>query len=489
MPRKIALTLLATLLLLVFASYYLILSPQRETTADGLRKRYSVLMIVSDALRRDVLGCYGGQAVTPNIDRLAENGVLFENAYSTSPWTAPSAVSMFTGNYATTYTFSQLINTVQIHVPQSEHLLVEFLKERGYLTHMKIENDQASIHGNLQGFESLPDVRQFEQTVPVHMIEQIQSITGTFPGGSAAYKNSLIFLNHLFNMPSDKYFFTLHWMDDPHCPYSPITKFRTMIDVDRSSLTKPEKHYSSCIKETPELNVQEEKFIKDLYAAEVESVDERVGFALEILEQQNRIENTIIIFTSDHGELFGEHGRFGHGWFGHDCHYFENLIRVPLIIAGADLPKGERRTTNVSLIDLIPTLKDLLGAEYEQDMQGRSFAQVLLNKSKDNRVMYFDDVREHDQVDALLDDKYKLICFEGDKYELYDLSIDAEEQHNLAPLSPELAESIYSQILKIREENAIRRSKNEAAFDASTDILDINKKKMIEKLRSLGYIE
>jgi arylsulfatase A-like enzyme len=262
-----------------------------------------------------------------------------------------------------------------------------------------------------------------------------------------------------------------------------------MIDVDRSSLTKPEKHYSSCIKETPELNVQEEKFIKDLYAAEVESVDERVGFALEILEQQNRIENTIIIFTSDHGELFGEHGRFGHGWFGHDCHYFENLIRVPLIIAGADLPKGERRTTNVSLIDLIPTLKDLLGAEYEQDMQGRSFAQVLLNKSKDNRVMYFDDVREHDQVDALLDDKYKLICFEGDKYELYDLSIDAEEQHNLAPLSPELAESIYSQMLKIREENAIRRSKNEAAFDASTDILDINKKKMIEKLRSLGYIE
>ncbi|MCK5618807.1 MAG: sulfatase-like hydrolase/transferase, partial [Candidatus Krumholzibacteria bacterium] len=111
-------------------------------------------MIVSDALRQDVLGCYGGDARTPNLDWLAKNGVLFENAYSTSPWTAPSAVSMFTGNYATTYGCSPHAKTrrpgpIRIYVPRSEHLFVEALNQDGYVTAMKIENVNASMHNNL----------------------------------------------------------------------------------------------------------------------------------------------------------------------------------------------------------------------------------------------------------------------------------------------------------------------------------------------------
>jgi arylsulfatase A-like enzyme len=489
MQRRTLLISLVILLLLASASYYLILTLGRDPVPEPSGGRLNVLMIVSDALRWDVLDCYGGEAVTPNIDRLAESGVLFENAYSTSPWTAPSAVSMFTGNYATTYGFAQLINTVQIYIPQSKILLAEFLHEHGYVTKMLIENEQASIHGNLQGFEALPDVRQFEEAVPAGIRERIESVTGTILSGSPAYKNSLIFLSHMFNMPDTANFFTLHWMEDPHCPYSPVDKFKSRINVDPAKLSNPMDHYARCIKETPKVTSREKKYIKDLYIAEVESVDERIGFAFDVLEQKKLIDNTIIIFTSDHGELFGEHGRYGHGWFGHDCHYYEHLIRVPLIIAGGNLPKGARIKSKLSLLDLMPTIKDILGAEYEDDMQGESFKSLLFNNSAANRVVYFDDVREHDQVDALIDEPYKLICLEGDKYQLYDLSIDASEENDIAASHPELAESIYYKILKLRKENDIRRTKNEAVFDTSTDIIDVNKKKMIEKLRSLGYIE
>jgi arylsulfatase A-like enzyme len=489
MQKKIPLIALAILLVPASVIYFRIINPGEDGTTGGVGVRYNVLVIVSDAMRRDVIGCYGGGADTPNINRLAENGVLFENAYSTSPWTAPSSVGMFTGNYATTYGFDQLINTVQIFVPQSEHLFAEYLKEQGYMTRMLIENDQASIHGNLQGFESLPEFKQFEQAASPQRIERIESITGTELINLPAYKNSFIVLNHLLNMPPDSNFFTLHWMEDPHCPYSPAGKFRSRIEVDPAELSKPEKHYSACIKEAPAFTPPEREYVQNLYAAEVESVDERVGFVLDVLAEKRLMDDTIIIFTSDHGELFGEHGRYGHGWFGHDCHYYENLIRVPLIIAGANLPKGERRDNYVSLLDLMPTLRDLLSANHAGDMQGQSLRPILFNSPAENRTLYFDDVREHDQVDALISDHLKLICFEGDRYEMYDIRSDAEEANDIASARPQIARALYEQLLQIREDNKIRRAENEVDFDASTDILDVNRKKMIEKLKSLGYIE
>jgi glucan phosphoethanolaminetransferase (alkaline phosphatase superfamily) len=72
-------------------------------------KKYNLILIVADALRHDVLGCYGGEAETPHLDRLAQSGVIFENAYSTSSWTPPASVSMFTSNYATSYGYGRVL--------------------------------------------------------------------------------------------------------------------------------------------------------------------------------------------------------------------------------------------------------------------------------------------------------------------------------------------------------------------------------------------
>ena len=114
-------------------------------------------MIVSDALRSDVLGCYGGGLKTPNIDWLANNGVLFEGAYSTSPFTVSSAVSLLTGNYPTSY-ISKTVPVVKWDRPlvvENETLLAEIIKEMGDDVKMDVENKVAIGQNNMQGLETI----------------------------------------------------------------------------------------------------------------------------------------------------------------------------------------------------------------------------------------------------------------------------------------------------------------------------------------------
>lgn len=490
MKRKPLFFWIPALSLLAVVTAYLVYSFRGSPGGREIKNRYNVLMIVSDALRQDALGCYGGPALTPNLDSLAENGVLFENAYSTSPWTVPSSVSMMTGNYATSYGHEEWVKTIQINIPQNEFLFIEFLKSNGYNTKMLVENMQASIHGNLQGFKSLPEVKYFSQAVPPELNKMIEDITGGRHRGSPAYKNLFIVLNHLIGIPAEKNFFALHWIADPHCPYSPIDKFKSRIDLDASNLSNPTQHYAMCLKkDTSLLTPPETKYIKDLYLAEVESVDERIGFVLSVLKHKKLLDSTYIIFTSDHGELFGEHGLYGHGSYGRDCNYYEDLVRVPLIMAGPRLPKGKRIPDNVSLLDLIPTMTALLGADYQMDMQGRSLTPMLFGESGSDRILYFDDVREHDQADALVENQFKLICFSDGRYQLFDVSSDPREETDLSAAETQLAESMYRKIIQIREQIMARRQINVEAFKASEDSLDISKKKMLKHLKSLGYID
>ena len=242
-------------------------------------QKSNVVMIVSDALRQDVLGCYGGDARTPNLDWLAKNGVLFENAYSTSPWTAPSAVSMFTGNYATTYGCSphaktRRVGPVRIYVPGSEYLFVEALNQDGYVTAMKIENVNASMHNNLQGFELIPDSVSFD-----HVADKIKSITGGEAFDSPAYKvygsteliespayqNSFAVLSHLLELDPEDNFFLLHWMLDPHYPYDPVEKFNSQIVVDESALSQDKRVFSRATRTMADLSKAEQRYVRDLY--------------------------------------------------------------------------------------------------------------------------------------------------------------------------------------------------------------------------------
>lgn len=474
--------------LLPMVAFIVTCSPGSQTS--DVAKRRNVVIIVSDALRGDVLGCYGGEARTPNIDGLAENGVLFENAYTNSAWTGPSSVNMFTGNYATAYEWSPYSNTVKIHVPNREVELCEVLQENGYATIAMVENVHAVMHNNLQGCEIVPQEENLLKVASAKTLEEIVQITGRGPIRHRPYWHLYALMARFLETPRDRNFFLLHWILDPHEPYAPRPHFRERIDIDPARLPEKPEFYMRPRLPHSELSEIEQDYVKKLYVAEVESVDERVGFIIDALRYRNLLDDTYIVFTTDHGEMFGEHGKWGHR-----AYYYDVLMKIPLIITGPDLPKGQRRSALVSLIDLMPTLKDLLGIEYEHDMQGESFYSALFEDHEGKASVYFMNVVKRETKhrlhrDGLLKDDFKLISWDNDELELYNLRNDQEENNNVVAEYPEVAQSMYQKIKLYREENEARKARNKSTTaDTLKAPTEEERQKILKELKALGYVQ
>ena len=230
-------------------------------------------------------------------------------------------------------------------------------------------------------------------------------------------------------------------------------------------------------------------YIKALYKAEVESVDERVGYIIQALKHRKLLEKTFIVFTSDHGEMFGEHGRLGHG---HD--YYEELVHIPLIIMGPGIPQGKREKTVVSHLDLMPTLKDLLGVKYADNIQGKSYSALFYGGSIRDRVPYFDrisnTVTKKVGSDALRMNGYKLIINkENNRYtfELFNLGDDPCEKKDISGENRQIIQKMFKKILDIRKNNKARLKRNLAKVDKDVN-LDKEWKKTMEELKTLGYL-
>lgn len=472
---------------------------KNDPVHQEIKQKFNVIIIVSDALRQDIVGCYGGEAKTPNIDWLAKNGIRFDNAYSTSPWTVPSSVSMFTGNHPTIYKSAPFakgnstgipnINmSMQIQVPDNELLLTEYLKQHNYLTGMKVENPHAKLHNNLQGFEPLAEIDDYNQVVPTETKDKIVKITGEKLNSSQPYIESYIFLSYLLKLKPTDNFFILDWMVDPHGPYQPIAKFKERITRDQITLPRVESFYNDTLPANTTFSEDEKWYNKQLYIAEVESVDERVGFIIKTLRENNLLNNTFIVFTSDHGEEFGEHGQYGHGGFGRGCNYYDTLVKVPLIISGPTLSKQQVVSQPVSHLDLMPTLKDMLDIQYTETMQGKSYYPLLTGESTKPRSVFFSDIRENSQIDALIQGNSKLIALRDGNFELYDLENDKKELKNLANTSEEVT-AMKQTIVDLRDINKKRKEKNEKLPSAPIDQSSEEKKETIKKLKGLGYIK
>lgn len=500
--RRMIIPVLAVAGITAAAVIFLLFLGNKERAGSGSRK-YNLLIIVSDALRHDVLGCYGGDAKTPNIDRLAENGVVFENAYSTAPCTLPSSVSMLTGSFSRTY------GTIRkkehrrwrglersFYVPEKEKLLAEALKESGYDVKMDIENKVASRSNNLQGFEKF---RTMEQMSPEE-VKRVEAEAGIKNIGfnenyhaSSKYDRMYGFLYYLLTVPGDQPFFILKWISDPHTQYNPPEKFRKRIPVDASTLSRELNFYTMMRDRMWELAKNEQVFLKHLYTAEVESMDERVGFIIKVLKQRGFLKNMIIVFTSDHGEAFGEHRRWVHGGA-----FYDQLVKIPLIFSGPGIPKGKREKTVVSHLDLMPTLKDLTGREYKDDMQGRSYGSLFSGEKITDRPVYFDRIsndmkNKKARSDGLLMGGYKLIFEDNQKTRttrlmLYNLNEDPGETKNLSKIKPGIVKKMFAELLRIRKENQKRLKRNLAKIRKGVD-LEARNKETLEALKTLGYID
>lgn len=469
-------------LLCSIVGYYVI---QNGLFSNNILAKPNVVIIVGDAMRSDLLPMFGGEAVTPNLDWLSSQGVVFENAYSNSPWTAPSAVSIFTGNYATTYNTKPFKQSVQLIVPDEEFLLSESLEKNGYDLKKNIENWNADINNVLQGLSELTVHEKSNNITPSK--DLIKKITGWYEEGM----NVKLFpvLEYLVTSKSSKPFFLVQWFIDPHAPYTPNRKFRERIVIDGEKLDDSIGYFPvPQEKGATAYSDFENRVNKSLYVAEIESVDERIGFIINALKYNGRLNNTIFIFTSDHGEEFGEHGHWGHGGFGKECSYYNPLMRVPLIMAGPGIPKGKRIGDPVSLIDIVPTINELLGGDLLGGVQGESLVPVMEGKRKSKGEIYFSNVVANQQIDALLIDQFKVIAMEDGSFRLYDILKDSSELHDISAIMPEKVKPMVDKLLAIRKKNEQRRlnKKTSSGFVPNSKTQE---DEIVNQLKSLGYIK
>ena len=489
---KVRLWVTALAMLLVMLAGYRLLRPR-----PARWRGHNVVWIVSDALRRDVLGCSGGSARTPHIDWLARNGVRFESAYANAPTTLPSSLSLLTGRYASAYFVGGPSQGGIFWVNAQDQLLAEALRERGYDAVMNLENPLVRNANSLQGFR---DARSFP--LPARPRYRRRSRQSAGPrGGPAPGRPRSTFdklLHYLATAPKNRPFMALNWFYDPHAPYDPPRRFLERIPAAGArSRVDPNMFFGKSLSRIRDefrernvpLNGAEREFLVGLYKAEVEWVDERIGRILDILRRRDMMRRTILIFTADHGELLGEHGRWGHGY-----RYLQTLVHVPLILSAPGL-RSRSIAAPVAHVDLVPTLAAMLGvAPLRPAAQGTSLLPALGDGRQSIRPVYFSDARNEPEgekgIDAVLLDGYKLIAAKDparSAFQLFHLPSDPEELLDQSAADPASRKKLFAVILERRLEIERLRKANLGKLDPALDLAQ-EREALLRDLRRLGYL-
>lgn len=383
--------------------------------------RPNVVLILIDTLRRDHLGAYGHQRdVSPNLDALANEGVLFEQAVSQASWTLPSVATVFTSLYPTEH---GLTNIARPFLDDRFETIAEDFSNAGYetaaISATPVISDQVGFG---QGF------RTFDETCyPLLDITSAECVT------DAAIQ--------WVNKASGPYFLYLHYYD-PHSPYNAPPPYRTMFDPVYAPgsryLAKGEGHYYDQIIRYmghSALNDREIQYMISLYDGEVRYTDENVGRILTRLKAAG--DNTVIAVISDHGEEFMEHGHLLHG---HSL--YAEQVNVPFILKlPGSLHIGQRIKQIVRLIDVAPTLLEAAGLAISKQMRGISVL-PLLNGEGPARVA-FSEVYDFRDIYALRDGPVKYIRGSHKNnpqaQSLFDLDHDPGERHDIADRESVLA--------------------------------------------------
>lgn len=415
--------LVAAVLIIFFLS-----TPREKITKNS---SLNVLLVTLDTTRADRLGCYGyKKAKTQNLDSIAANGVQFMNSYCQIPLTTPSHCSILTGTYPL---YHQVRNNGNYSLSPDLTTLAEILKGRGFQTAAFVSSFTVDSRLGLdQGFDVYDDNFVEEQAFKSLNSER------------KAEKVFASFSRWLDENQSGQFFCWVHFFD-PHLPYDPPSPFR-------------------------------EEFSDDPYDGEIAYMDHYTGKVVEKLREKNLLENTLIILAGDHGEAFGEKEEAGHGIF-----LYEGTMRVPLLFyAENHLPRGLTLEPRVRLIDILPSILDLLDIPVPEDIQGQSLLPYINGKKKDDLTSYIETYfpRENhgwSELTGLVDGDWKYI--QAPREELYNLKIDPEEIQNAASQEP-----------KVLQE---KKKKLEEIIILSSSKIEAKKREMtaeeLERLRSLGY--
>ena len=392
----------------------------------------NVLLITIDTLRADRLGCYGySRGTTPNIDRLAREGVLFEDAIAQVPVTLPSHVSLLTSTFPPV---NGVRDNTYFRLDPEALTLAEIFQTVGYQTGAFVGAYVLDASFGLgQGFD-VYDAR---------MKARGGDAVGTF---SERRANEVVdaFGRWLGEADPGKPFFAWVHLFDPHTPYAAPSPFR-------------------------------ERYVSSPYDGEIAYVDDQIGVLLKELDARGLEDNTLIVLTSDHGESLGEHGERTHGFFVYDA-----TLKVPLMLSGKQsLPANKSISGQVRLVDVVPTILDLVDVAVPDMAQGVSLVGLIEGANSEKAVAYSECYTSQlnfgwAPLASLRQDGFKYI--DAPSAELYDLTKDPGEIDNLLSADRERARSMKSALEALQ-----------SSWPGSFSARHQPDPDTLARLRSLGY--
>ncbi len=431
----------------------------------------NVILLSIDTLRADRVGAYGyDRPTTPVIDALAARGTRFERLYADSPWTLPSHMTMLTGRYPSAHAAVGPMQKARPEIPT----LAETLREKGFRTFSY--NGGGNLRwgvGFNRGFEVYDDGDNEFPTV----LEQGRARLEELGEGERLF----LFL-HTFGV---------------HCPYHPpkenVRRFRTWKAGDEvPGMIQCGPWIKRWRERTGQhLRPGQMRYLSDMYDSSINNVDSQLAHFIEFLDSRDIFKDTVLIVTSDHGEALQDDVRVGH-----KAQMNIEVLRVPLIIVGANVPVGVVSTT-AGLVDVLPTILDILGVEKKANVDGRSLVD-LFPRTGDNRGdaeplrrAQFCETDYGKILRSIVKDSHHVIwdVVEG-KRKYYDLTSDPMEQNPL-PLDGKgreltrLLEDHVEQLVELRR-NPAPDSTTAAGEPAPRADLSAAEE---ERLRSLGYME
>lgn len=424
--------------------------------------RPNVIVITLDTTRRDRLGCYGcGRPISPNLDRFAGESLLYTRLIAPSNWTLPSHASLFTGKFTASHGArfdpeGPLCLAGEIKgskkfwkhfrargLSPDEQTLASILKDAGYATGAVAAGPWLKRAFGLQkGFDHYDD-------------RHIDTAAGRL--ASQVTPPALDWVKEVRDRP----FFLFVNYFDPHYPYHPPLEYANRFMPEELKTLAPK--------------TDEERRVgtNALYDGEIAFMDHHVGLLLAGLGELGVYDDSLIIAVSDHGEMLGEHGRFGHGH-----RLYQEEIHVPMLVKH---PRGEiqpgRTDDPVQLTDILPMILHRLGAAVPPGVQGGLPPRVGHPIVAEIHTLEF--LSQDGDSRALLEGDFKYLWNSKGAHALFDLAADHREEVNLVDREPERAKSMEARLNGFL--GALPRprpAEEEKTIDKETE----------ETLRSLQYI-
>jgi len=452
-------------------------------------ERPNVLFIMADHLRHDYLGCAGADWLrTPNIDAVAARGVRFTQCTTNAPICAPARIGLATGQHPAR--LGSLGN--QSFLPASTPTYYQRMRDHDYRVACVGKLDIGKPARYLGACGDRPRAYSWGFTHP-HECEGKMSagaagkphgpwtnllqahgryddfsqdyIARSKGGWTIGQAHDSVLTADLFE---DCYIgrTAADWIagasDDypwhmfasfvgPHDPFDPPTEYAdryrdaampAAIPTDRDGKAQWVQNRQR------EFDPEEVAVTRRQYCALIELIDDGVGLMLEQLEKRGQLDNTIVIISSDHGEMLADHGLYQK-----TCGY-EASVRVPLIVAGPGIASGCTSDALVELIDINPTICELAGLLAQQNIDARSFVPVLTGKATEHRDATISELANF-QCTRTRD--HKLITNINDATELYDLNADPDEHHNIAAENPDICRELHQRFAGRRIEGTWHR--------------------------------